>query len=131
MQYITSDEYLIEKQEITNYVNLQNAVKSKDEKAINNCVSLLDPSYSGDLSNEIKTLVLSVVDQDKWTSLYKTDETKQNNSLISCKNKDEVISNMGNPIKTISFENRYGKFEELVYQNKTIYIENGQVVSMK
>lgn len=131
MQYITSDEYLIEKQEITNYVNLQNAAKSKDEKAINNCVSLLDPSYSGDLSNEIKTLVLSVVDQDKWTSLYKTDETKQNNSLISCKNKDEVISNMGNPIKTISFENRYGKFEELVYQNKTIYIENGQVVSMK
>ena len=131
LQYVTSNEYLNEKQEITNYVNLQNAIKAKDDKLINNCVSLLDPSYSGDLSNEIKTLVLSTVDENKWTSLYKADTSNQKNGLISCKSYSDVITYLGNPTKTNSFENSYGKFEELVYPDRTIYIENGQVVSIK
>lgn len=131
LQYVTSNEYLTEKNEIKNYVNLQIAIQAKDDKSINNCISLLDPNYSGDFSNEIKTLVLSAVDQNKWTSLYKANTSNQNNGVMNCRSKDDVIRTMGNPVKTNNFENKYGKFEELVYADKTIYIENGQVASIK
>lgn len=131
LQYVTSNEYLTEKQEITNYVNLQIAIQAKDNKSINNCISLLDPNYSGDFSNEIKTLVLSDVDQNKWTSLYKANTSNQNNGIMNCKSKDDIIKTMGNPVKANSFENKYGKFEELIYADKTVYIENGQVASIK
>lgn len=131
LQYVTSNEYLTEKNEIKNYVNLQIAIQAKDDKSINNCISLLDPNYSGDFLNEIKTLVLSAVDQNKWTSLYKANTSNQNNGVMNCRSKDDVIRTMGNPVKTNNFENKYGKFEELVYADKTIYIENGQVASIK
>lgn len=127
-----SNDYIIEKTELTAYINFLNAVKTNDEAVIAASIIALNPGYTGILSEEIKTNVQAHMDINKWISMYKPPENPvQSFSVDIGIKKADVIQRLGNPLKVNTISNKFGIFEELVYGNKTIYIENDIVSGIK
>lgn len=144
----------IEKQELLRYINLLNAIKAKDNNAIMENISTLDPNYSGDLSADIKKTVQSYVDINKWISIYKGNGNVKSIQNVSVQNtatqggiqalpissaivtagmkKEDVIKVLGSPVKENIISNKYGTYEEMIYSgSRYIYLENNIVTVIK
>ncbi|TDT56518.1 hypothetical protein [Fonticella tunisiensis] len=135
-----------EKKQLLSFIELQNAINTKDEKLINGIIGKLNPNYKGDLAEDIKSVVQNFVDMEKWNEIYakangiavtSSDDVQvqpqpQNSNITAGMKKEEVIGALGNPISENVISNKYGNFVDMVYNNDVhIYLENNIVIGVK
>lgn len=147
---ITSIRYIKEKKQLTAYVNLLQAAALGDVKGVETAASLLDPTYSGIMNQEMKSAVVQYLDENKWYKLYqeaaekaakeeqdKAEEDKNASHKLSTiasigDTRSAVIKTMGIPESTQVIDNSFGKCEKLIYDGDVIiYIENEEVTAVK
>jgi hypothetical protein len=122
------------KQELYAYIIFLEAVNSNDTKAIQTSIKNLDPNYSGKLYNEISNKVLSIIDIQKWNSIYSgnTNTYYQPAKISINMKKDDVIKELGSPIKDRVLSNQYGVFEAMTFDNNGIlFFENNILKTFK
>ncbi len=147
--------YGIDKQELEKYIALQKIIPGNDPEAIEAAISELNPNYSGTLAQEIKLGVQTYVDIARWNELYnarleegmnmeeeeKTREPQEvvqqaqvnkSKSITVGMKREEVIAVLGNPSSGSKISNKYGNYEEMIYDNsKFVYLEDNIVTVIK
>lgn len=147
---ITSIRYSQDKKQLTAYVDLLQAAALGDVKGVEAAASLLDPAYTVRMNQEIKTVVVQHIDENKWYKLYqeaaakavreeqdKAQENENSPQKLSTiasigDSRSAVIKTMGIPADSLIIDNSFGKCEKLIYADDIIvYIENEEVTAVK
>lgn len=150
--------YDSERDELVKFIALQKTITLNDQKLILQEVAKLNPSYSGIYSAEIKQVVQAYANAEKWNELYtKALGTPKQNEVVQASpaneaggtatppvpvpppnfkiavdmKREEIVAALGNPTGSKVIESRFGTFEEMVYGERTAYLENGKVVAVK
>lgn len=115
-----------EKSELLAYIDLLNADKSKDKKAVQASITLLDPNYSGVLNTQISTLVFTYVDLGKWGSMYKNNSQSliEKGVVRLGMKKQDLLPILGKPIEDMQISNEYGVFEKMKYDKELLFFED-------
>ena len=147
---VNSIRFILEKKQLSAYVKLLHAAAVGDKKSIEEAAALLNPAYTGSLSQDIRTVVVQHMDEDRWNKLYQeaaakaakeeAENTKgEGNALQKVSTiasigdgRSSVIKTMGNPVSIQTIDSSFGKCEKLVYAGDVIvYIEDGEVTAVK
>lgn len=147
-----------ERDELVKFIALQKSIALNDQKLILQEVAKLNPAYSGIYAAEIKQVVQAYSNAEKWNELYSKalDTVKQpevvqapptgeagagvtpvvpmpvpNFKIAPDMKREELVAALGNPTSSKVIESRFGVFEEMVYGERTAYLENGKVIAVQ